>query len=107
MKTTIHRILIFYFISSIMDNKSQSTSSLIEEEFDKEDIDYMTNIFYSHKRKIEEHSYILPKELKTFYDCPTLEEYHECNEWNNKCSHPKRNHKYFVSLSIILFLTKE
>ena len=73
----------FHFISNTMEDKSQSTSSLIEKEFDKEDIDYMANIFYSHKSEIEKHSYISPEELKTFYDCPKLEEYHDCNEWDN------------------------
>ena len=46
------------FLSNINDNNISSTHSFIEEEFDNDDIDYMANIFYSHKQDIEKiHTY--------------------------------------------------
>ena len=48
---------------------------------------------------MKENSYILPEELKSFYDCPTFEEYHDCNEWSNTMfSKQKRSQVFHISI---------
>ena len=60
----------------------------------------MANVFYSHKKEIENNSYISPDELKIFYDCPPHEEYHDCNEWNNTMfSSNKRSQVFHLNQS--------
>ena len=68
------------FLSNINDNSILSSDLLIEEKFDDDDINYMANIFYSHKQDIEKSSYISSEELKIFYECSIFEEYYDCNE---------------------------
>ena len=54
-------VLHYPFLSNINDNNISSANSLIEEEFNNDNIDYMANIFYLHKQDIEKHSYVPPK----------------------------------------------
>ena len=90
------------FLSNINNISASPTDFLIEDshfiegDFDN-NIDYMTNVFYSYKQNIEKKkgSYISPEELKIFYDCPTFEEYHYCNEWSNTMFSKRKKSKVF------------
>lgn len=65
-------VLHFPFFTNMDDHSVPSSTSLLEDEFNNDDIDYMVKTCYSYKQDIENSSYISPEELMFFMIAPHL-----------------------------------